>query len=220
MLSGLLLQIACAYSSAFLTTGLSITSPFSPPSASSVTSFTNPHSLASSAPTRLAVNAISIARCLPTVLANRGKLPSIATTPLSASGKLNTADLAATTRSRFATTSIPPPNARPFTAPTTGFFPWRRLSAAKPEGGNMVLYGDGKGCLAARAALRAFHSLRSAPAQKARPAPVTMAQRRVGSASYQVKSASSSWLPVLSMQLRVRGRLKVTRRMEGVGKDM
>jgi len=59
---------------------------------------------------------------------------------------------------------------------------------------------------------------RSAPAQKARPVPVTIPTRRDGSSSSHFQTASSSWWPAMLMQLRELGRLSVTRRMVGVGK--
>lgn len=67
---------------------------------------------------------------------------------------------------------------------------------------------------------RADIPFKSAPVQKARPEPIMTAQRSVGSLSYHFHRASSSWLLTVSMQLRSAGRLRVTRRMLGVGKVM
>src|SRR5271155_5129274 len=94
-----------------------------------------------------------------------------------------------------------------------GFLPERRDRAPKPDGGMMPRD-------AALEELAVFHSFRSAPAQKVRPAPVTMAQRRSGSLSNQVKRASSSQCEGMLMQLSEVGRLKVTRRMYCSGKEM
>lgn len=63
------------------------------------------------------------------------------------------------------------------------------------------------------------HSLRSAPAQKLRPTPVKMAQRKPGSASNHRNTRSSSLCVNVSRQLRDEGRLMVMRRVEAVGKE-
>lgn len=134
--------------------------------------------------------------------------------------------------------SQPPPRARPLIAPIIGFFPSRVERAPKPEGGKGRGGDEGS-------ALLVFHSvetgwplgksvdeegnqgraeypvsvpLRSAPAQKARPSPVTIPTRRLGSLSNQVQIASSSAWPALLMQLRDLGRESVTRRTWGAGK--
>lgn len=59
---------------------------------------------------------------------------------------------------------------------------------------------------------------KSAPVQKARPDPVMTAQRSAGSRSYHFHKASSSWLPVVSMQLRSSGRLSVINKIWVLGK--
>lgn len=59
---------------------------------------------------------------------------------------------------------------------------------------------------------------RSAPAQNARPSPVTIPTNREGSASSQLHIEASSRWPALLMQLRDLGRHRVTRRVWGVGK--
>ena len=59
---------------------------------------------------------------------------------------------------------------------------------------------------------------KSAPAQNARPSPVTMPTRSEGSLSSHVHISCSSWFPAELMQLRDLGRENVTRRMNGAGK--
>jgi len=61
---------------------------------------------------------------------------------------------------------------------------------------------------------------KSAPAQNARPSPVTMPTRSKRSLSSHAQRASSSWWPALLMQLRAFGRERVTRRMCGLGKEI
>lgn len=60
---------------------------------------------------------------------------------------------------------------------------------------------------------------KSAPAQNALPLPVKMPTRRLGSPSIHSHTSWSSSLPFELMQLRSRGRLRVTRRTCGAGKD-
>jgi len=67
-----------------------------------------------------------------------------------------------------------------------------------------------------------FHSLRSIPAQNdgrvlGRRAPVMIAHRKGGVASYQVQIACSCWVPRVEMQFREVGRLRVTRGISGRG---
>lgn len=100
----------------------------------------------------------------------------------------------------------------PLTAAMTGFVPPRLLRPPKPLAGMRVLGED-------EAVLSAFHSFRSWPAQKARPVPVMTAQRSVGSASYQVQSASRAKCCGRGIALSCLGRLSVTRRMCSAGKD-
>ena len=61
---------------------------------------------------------------------------------------------------------------------------------------------------------------RSAPAQKARPSPVTIPIRREGSISSHFHTRSSSALPAELMQLRSLDRHKVTSRTWGAGKEI
>jgi hypothetical protein len=60
---------------------------------------------------------------------------------------------------------------------------------------------------------------RSAPAQNALPVPVRIPTRSEGSSSSHCQMELSSWWPVVLMQFRSRGRLRVTRRMCGEGKE-
>ena len=60
---------------------------------------------------------------------------------------------------------------------------------------------------------------KSAPAQKARPVPVTTPTCSDGSSSSHFQTASSSTWPSMLMQLRDFGRLSVTRSIDGVGKE-
>lgn len=64
------------------------------------------------------------------------------------------------------------------------------------------------------------HSFRSAPAQKALPEPVMTAQRREGSASYQSHRRSRAKCCGRGIALSCCGRLSVTSRMCGLGKDI
>ena len=61
---------------------------------------------------------------------------------------------------------------------------------------------------------------KSAPAQKARPSPVTIPIRREGSVSSHFHTRSSSALPAELMQLRSLGRHKVTSRTWGTGNEI
>lgn len=65
-----------------------------------------------------------------------------------------------------------------------------------------------------------FVPFKSAPAQNALPFPVKMPTRRLGSSSIHSHTACRSAWPCVLMQFRERGRLSVTRRMCGVGKEM
>lgn len=67
--------------------------------------------------------------------------------------------------------------------------------------------------------MKSGQPFRSAPAQKARPSPVTTPTRSRGSASNQCHTASSSACPAALMQLRDWGRDSVTRRVWGAGKE-
>lgn len=61
--------------------------------------------------------------------------------------------------------------------------------------------------------------LRSAPAQKALPEPVSMPTLIEGSLSIHVQMASRSWWPAVEMLLSAFGRERVTRRTCGCGRE-
>ena len=91
----------------------------------------------------------------------------------------------------------------------------RRERPAKPEGGvlrDVDLDADVDEEEVVWVLLLSFHSFKSIPAQNARPWPVMMPTRRHGSASNQSHSRCSSQWPCEGIELRARGRERVTRR--------
>lgn len=66
-------------------------------------------------------------------------------------------------------------------------------------------------------AVLASSPFKSAPAQNARPFPVRMPTRMLGSSSSHSQTACRSAWPWAFMQFRSRGRFSVTRRMWGAG---
>lgn len=118
--------------------------------------------------------------------------------------------------------SNPPPNAHPFTAAITGFFPTRRLTPINPEGGciNNILPSPFPFPFPSFSLLLLISScsIKSCPAQNAfSPAPVITATRRIGESSNQVRIASASQCAAEGRLFICCGRLMVMRRMLGEG---
>lgn len=119
---------------------------------------------------------------------------------------------------------MPPPKQVPWTAAMIGFLPGRLLMPPKPPRGNLASCAEDKDEdedeVEVEEELTLFHSFRSAPAQNARPAPVNTAHRSEGSASYQSHRRSRAKCCGRGMALSCLGRLSVTSRMCGLGKEM
>lgn len=118
--------------------------------------------------------------------------------------------------------SNPPPNAHPFTAAITGFFPTRRLTPINPEGGciNNILPSPFPSFSPSFSLLLLISScsIKSCPAQNAfSPAPVITATRKIGESSNQVRIASASQCAAEGRLFICCGRLMVMRRMLGEG---
>lgn len=118
--------------------------------------------------------------------------------------------------------SNPPPNAHPFTAAITGFFPTRRLTPINPEGGciNNILPSPFPFPFPSFSLLLLISScsIKSCPAQNAfSPAPVITATRKIGESSNQVRIASASQWAAEGRLFICCGRLMVMRRMLGEG---
>jgi hypothetical protein len=155
-------------------------------SPSSTTSQIRPHSLACSAVILGASMASARARCSPTRRGRNHVLPPSGRRPMRAKACRKLADLAAIAMSAASAKLMPTPAAGPLTAATIGLGTERirritglkNLSSAEPE---------------SPPSLPRSGSLKSAPAQKPRPAPVSSTARTEPSAaSFSQQSLSSA----------------------------
>src|SRR5262249_49298361 len=100
----------------------------------------------------------------------------------------------------------PPPIAAPLTAVTTGFVSCENVRC------RFMVSSERRSTSAALSGVRSLNSLKSAPAQKARPAPVSTMLRTPASASAARRPSSSASLSAMLSALRFSGRFMVRTR--------
>src|SRR6266536_163593 len=149
------------------------------------TRLTSPHSSAFAADSQPPSSIISFARRAPISLGRRWLPPPPATRPKLACWSPRRAVSSATTRSATRVSSSPPARARPWTPATTGTGSASMRLKTRCQSRMKRAHFSGSG-ESSRTALR------SAPAQKARPAAVSVTARSAGSASITAQRRSRS----------------------------